>query len=394
MNQDILPPETSIRPDGWTLERQCQFLEALAADGAVSFACDEVGLSPQSAYRFRNRREGIAFKLGWDAAILIARARLRDELMERAIRGQTDKMMRDRDADEIKRYRQDNRLAMGMLTRMDRIIVGMDLCESDAVIVAQDWDAYLDLIARGLNGAASGLFLASRRPSAVENDAESADFGDDRRCKLLPEEEEEEPPYDPRAEVDPQELLAEMSVWRDPQNGAWRTNFPPPDDFDENDQEMGVFGDPDYERVLSNAEWEAMEARNAARLAPVRKAGLVARAAFFGLPVRSKRKRKHIEIKSMEPEALPLYESELPSVLPELAAEALSLDQPGSHAEPQPDSETENPDEFINGVRIYVPGTREFTEEYQKLRGFRTIKMPPRLYYPYGTIPPWATKVW
>jgi hypothetical protein len=80
----------AIRRDGWTYPKQRQFLEALAETGSVVIAAEDCRISARSAYNLRNRRDGMAFHLGWDAAILVARGRLVDDLMHRAIEGQTD----------------------------------------------------------------------------------------------------------------------------------------------------------------------------------------------------------------------------------------------------------------------------------------------------------------
>ena len=83
--------------------RQRIFLETLAATGVVRAACEAVELSPRSAYNLRIRADGAAFRLGWDAAILIARARLADDLLARAIEGQQDVITRDEENGEIVR---------------------------------------------------------------------------------------------------------------------------------------------------------------------------------------------------------------------------------------------------------------------------------------------------
>ena len=77
--------------------------------------------SPRAAYTLRLRDEGIGFWLGWEAAILIARGRLVDTLMTRAINGWDEVItcFAD-DSDERIRHRIDNRLAMSLLGRLDR----------------------------------------------------------------------------------------------------------------------------------------------------------------------------------------------------------------------------------------------------------------------------------
>ena len=71
----------------WTLASQRGFLECLAETGSVAQACASVSMSRRSAYNLRFRKDGAAFRLGWEAAILMARDCLADELLARAIDG-------------------------------------------------------------------------------------------------------------------------------------------------------------------------------------------------------------------------------------------------------------------------------------------------------------------
>ena len=78
---------TTIRHDGWTVERQLGFLRALADSGSVTRAAESVGMSPASAYRRRGRARGDAFAYGWQAAQAMAYYRLRDIALERIEHG-------------------------------------------------------------------------------------------------------------------------------------------------------------------------------------------------------------------------------------------------------------------------------------------------------------------
>ena len=69
-----LTPSPETRADGWSPARQRRFLETLAATGVIRLACEAVRITARSAYNLRIRQDGAAFRLGWDAAILIARA--------------------------------------------------------------------------------------------------------------------------------------------------------------------------------------------------------------------------------------------------------------------------------------------------------------------------------
>ena len=58
-----------IRRDGWTPERQLQFLDALASTRSVATAAASAGMSREGAHRLRNRSEGTLFALLWDRAL-------------------------------------------------------------------------------------------------------------------------------------------------------------------------------------------------------------------------------------------------------------------------------------------------------------------------------------
>jgi hypothetical protein len=57
------------RRDGWTAERQLAFLDALTRARSVSRAAASVGMSRESAYRLRARREGALFGIARDRAM-------------------------------------------------------------------------------------------------------------------------------------------------------------------------------------------------------------------------------------------------------------------------------------------------------------------------------------
>ena len=59
-----------IRGDGWTPERQLRFLDALVATRSVVKAVAAAGMSRESAYRLRNRRESALFAALWDQALV------------------------------------------------------------------------------------------------------------------------------------------------------------------------------------------------------------------------------------------------------------------------------------------------------------------------------------
>src|SRR5438270_12084319 len=68
----IRTPKT--RSDGWTAERQLRFLDALASSRSVLKAAASAGMSRESAYRLRERKDGALFAILWDRSLQPARA--------------------------------------------------------------------------------------------------------------------------------------------------------------------------------------------------------------------------------------------------------------------------------------------------------------------------------
>jgi len=62
-------PARRIRHDGWTVERQEEFLKALAACGCITDACRAVGMSRQSANTLYNHPTAVGFRRAFDAAL-------------------------------------------------------------------------------------------------------------------------------------------------------------------------------------------------------------------------------------------------------------------------------------------------------------------------------------
>jgi hypothetical protein len=65
----IAPNSQKIRKDGWTVERQLRFLDALAHTRSVAKAAAFAGMSREGAYRFRERRDGALFAALWDRVL-------------------------------------------------------------------------------------------------------------------------------------------------------------------------------------------------------------------------------------------------------------------------------------------------------------------------------------
>jgi hypothetical protein len=266
----------------WTPAQMRAFLEALAESGLISAACESVGKSRRAAYNLRYRSEGRAFAMGWDAALLVARACLADTLMERALVGYSTTSQRDADSGTVTTQRVDNRCAMGMLQRLDRM-TGLGAAPeagSDAAlarIIAQDFWHFLDLVENGGQGSEAALFVAARTPACDDEDALDCELTDEFGESIIDEEARdtgwgEEPT--------PEEQARQMHVWWDAHTRQFRTSFPPPPVFF--GKESGTFGDHTYSRSLSEEEQDAQEEMMILMLKPLRQAGEQARKRWFG----------------------------------------------------------------------------------------------------------------
>ena len=63
------PVPVRTRRDGWTVQRQTDFLGMLAETGSVAGACEAVAMSRKSAYALRARLGAESFAAAWDAAL-------------------------------------------------------------------------------------------------------------------------------------------------------------------------------------------------------------------------------------------------------------------------------------------------------------------------------------
>ena len=80
-------PLKTTRRDGWTAEKQRGFLQMLAATQSVAQAAKAVGMSRQSAYKLRARRDDAPFGAGWRMATQSARNALVEAALDRAVNG-------------------------------------------------------------------------------------------------------------------------------------------------------------------------------------------------------------------------------------------------------------------------------------------------------------------
>jgi hypothetical protein len=166
------PGALESRHDGWTPEKERRFLVVFAETGCVTDAGRACGMSRNAAYARRNSAAGHAFALGWDAAILLSRAAVADDVMSRSRHGVIDRIYKD-GVLVAERHRYDNRLTMAALTRLDRLAAGLE-GRPEVHAVAAEYDRYLDLLPEGNAGAQR--FLAARFP--LNRDGERRDSGE------------------------------------------------------------------------------------------------------------------------------------------------------------------------------------------------------------------------
>lgn len=169
------------RADGWSAGRQAACLAHLADNGIVADAVRSVGMSVGGSYALRRTARGYAFNLGWEAALIIARRIVADNLMAAAIKGERAEWVRE---DGRTTYvRQNTRLS---LTLLDRVNPATSLPEVMAVATRFDW--FLELIDKRASAAQLWeLFFDDALPrderearervrASLQLSAESADF--------------------------------------------------------------------------------------------------------------------------------------------------------------------------------------------------------------------------
>ncbi len=297
----------TLRHDGWTPDRQRAFLSAIADGETVERACRLVGLSAASAYALRQRAAGAGFALGWRAANLLARDRVADQLMARALDGQVETVTRP-DGSTISRHRYDNRTALTLLARLDRMVEQAPADPAAAAsshaarLVAQDFEAFLDTIERDRGPADAGLFLArrleggigltgaaptpalepvlalaradrfARTGASLAAEIDAADLDLTRRSTWTGDQwsraeaagllrvaapAEEEVPAPQLPQLGPQPVDVEPVTWDDDAE-EYRTHLPPPEG-EEPAYAWGEYGDEMYERGLTDSEQALMD---------------------------------------------------------------------------------------------------------------------------------------
>ncbi len=84
---DWLPVARRARDDGWSVEKQRQFIAVLADTGIVEDAARAVGMDKSSAYKLRRSPGAQGFARAWGMALQAASQTLADLAFDRAING-------------------------------------------------------------------------------------------------------------------------------------------------------------------------------------------------------------------------------------------------------------------------------------------------------------------
>jgi hypothetical protein len=187
----------------WTPDKQHLFLMHLAQTGSVRSAANLVGMSSDSAYGFRNRTGSRNFARAWDAALCRVRARIADQLVERALHGQTETVT-DSYGEKVHRHRYDNRLGLALLARLDAD-AGISEREADgrARIVGR-FEEFVGLAVSDPAGALAFLKKAGKVPheitvNIVEPDGTRSTLEEFRaRPRSYPPAPSDRPPHPPR----------------------------------------------------------------------------------------------------------------------------------------------------------------------------------------------------
>ena len=119
---DFAPVPVRPRKDGWTPERQREFIRLLHIRRNIGKAARGVGMSRRSAYRLRERQGAESFAAAWDAAFALrpppATSNV-SQLWYRALFGKTKQIVRR--GEVVGTITQpDNAAALELLARFDR----------------------------------------------------------------------------------------------------------------------------------------------------------------------------------------------------------------------------------------------------------------------------------
>jgi hypothetical protein len=231
------PVPLRYRTDGLTPQKQRDYVEALADCGIVREAAARVGVSEQTINRVRRRCDARSFDSACEAAQVFGARRLRSIAFERAVEG-TLKGHYYRGELVGQERVHDNRLLTYLLGKTEHLLAP----PKESLAICDDWEAHMDSLEQGL------------------------------------------PPPDlsPPAAVPGERARPEFTGYEvtEDECGIWWTSFPPPDDFDGEEQEE--YGDFGYKRTLSPREQAIVDADLEQELEEERAAQADRRDRYFG----------------------------------------------------------------------------------------------------------------
>ena len=167
-----------------TPAKQAAFCRALSLHGNVRIACRAVGVSSQTAYRAR--RATSAFRMCWDAALLLARAHAEQVLADRALNGVEEQVFYH--GEEVAtRRRFDGRLLLAHLARLDRQAEAAARCSGcDAPAFDEgDFDAAISLLESGENFAPGLCSKCSKLGADDRVDTAAADGASGETARIM-----------------------------------------------------------------------------------------------------------------------------------------------------------------------------------------------------------------
>jgi 3-hydroxyacyl-CoA dehydrogenase len=209
---DFDPVPLRYRSDGWTPERQRDYVEALADCGIARRAAALVGMSEQSVSRLRRRPEARAFDLACEAAARIGARRVLSTAFERALEGTIKRHYYHGELKSEERV-YDNRLLTYLIGKLGPALEPREQSRS----VEENWTCWMDAIEQGA------------------------------------------PPPGPMAD-DSEYLRHHKPVWEGEDDMLW-TDFPPPAGFC--GREIGRYdGLHSYRRTLTPAELAALDSED------------------------------------------------------------------------------------------------------------------------------------
>ncbi|WP_431469120.1 hypothetical protein [Sphingosinithalassobacter sp. LHW66-3] len=214
------PVPTPRRHDGWSAEKQVEFIEALAASGCVDHAARAVGMHASSAYRLRARPDATSFRAAWEHALEYAVQRLAEATLSRAIHGVARPVFYQGEIIGERRY-YDERLAMFILRMRDPVRYGAWI---DGYVAARAPDAEAQGFARAASRLADDAWadeLGAPRPRTPVGFPERFHRSEEQlhaervaHDEMLARQRRSEPPmWDPQFRADYRR--AHPSIWRE-----------------------------------------------------------------------------------------------------------------------------------------------------------------------------------